>query len=398
MLPKIPAGRFTPLLYQPGGIGNWSGHLPFAHDLVTTLRPELIVELGTHYGESYFGFCQSVQEEGLSARCYAVDTWEGETHAGYYGEDVFAFVNEYNAAHYAGFSYLLRTSFDRAAPQFGDASIDLLHIDGLHTYGAVSSNFHSWAAKVKPGGVILLHDIAARHSDFGVWKFWEEVSAGYPSFAFHHSWGLGVILVPGGSDARSGFVSLLAESDVEMQVWLRYYYSVLAENLEHRMRPKFGARQEVVLKIYPLGPDGHSEFTAIPYHLEAGVWQHVQTELTSTDAARQLRIDPCEQPAILDILAIRIRSAVSGEVLWAADEEAGWDAVQAAGTLRKILSGGKLRWLSYGADPILMLPQLAGQRFDQPLRFEMWLRIQTDLGGLMPILDELLAGSVTINV
>ena len=42
-------------------------------------------------------FCQTVQEQGLSSLCYAVDHWQGDEHAGLYGEEVYDEVNQYNA-------------------------------------------------------------------------------------------------------------------------------------------------------------------------------------------------------------------------------------------------------------------------------------------------------------
>ena len=37
---------------------TWTDHLPFGYDLAEALRPELLVELGTHNGASFFIFCQ----------------------------------------------------------------------------------------------------------------------------------------------------------------------------------------------------------------------------------------------------------------------------------------------------------------------------------------------------
>src|ERR1043165_6846732 len=62
----------------------WLEHAPFAFWLVDALRPRMIVELGVHGGFSYSVFCQAVQRLHLSTRCYAIDTWRGDEHAGYY--------------------------------------------------------------------------------------------------------------------------------------------------------------------------------------------------------------------------------------------------------------------------------------------------------------------------
>lgn len=204
---------FTPRPSRPGKLGSWSGHQPFAYWLVKVLRPASIVELGTFYGESYFTFCQAVAESGLDCRCTAVDTWRGDAHAGSYGDAVFAEVSAHNATHYAKFSRLLRTTFDEARASVPDASVDLLHVDGLHTYDAVHHDFESWRPKLRPGAVVLFHDIAERRDDFGVCRLWAELEKRYEHFAFEHSHGLGVIRMPGGEPLPEGPLRTLFAPD-----------------------------------------------------------------------------------------------------------------------------------------------------------------------------------------
>ena len=177
------------------GDSAWVAHTPFAAALVSELKPKLIVELGTHSGDSYFAFCQTVKEAQLDTTCYAVDTWTGDVQAGWYGPEIYQSVATRNKALYSEFSYLLRSTFDNAVSQFSDESIDLLHIDGLHTYEACKHDYETWLPKVKKGGVILFHDICARHDDFGVWKLWEELKGAFPhAMSFSHGSGLGVLI------------------------------------------------------------------------------------------------------------------------------------------------------------------------------------------------------------
>ena len=92
----------------------WLEHAPFAFWLMEAHRPRSVVELGTHGGYSYFAMCQAVKALGLDTRCYAVDHWKGDEHAGFYGEEVFARVESHNNDHYAAFSRLVRSTFDEA--------------------------------------------------------------------------------------------------------------------------------------------------------------------------------------------------------------------------------------------------------------------------------------------
>jgi hypothetical protein len=155
----------------------------------------MFVELGTAHGDSYLAFCQAVKELRLGTKCYAIDTWTGDPHIGHYGPEVFQTLREYHDPNYGTFSTLIPSKFDEALSHFQDRTIDLLHIDGYHTYDAVRHDFESWLPKMSEHGVILIHDTNVRESDFGVWKFWNEVTQLHLHFEFFHGHGLGILAV-----------------------------------------------------------------------------------------------------------------------------------------------------------------------------------------------------------
>jgi predicted O-methyltransferase YrrM len=175
----------------------WHGHIPFLFALFRMLRPRTYVDLGVHYGASLIAAATASTAYDTKTRLVGVDTWAGDEHAGRYDgsgiyQDLLSFVDR-------SFSdvHLLRTTFDDARSQFAKGSIDVLHIDGLHTYAAVKHDFEQWKDTVADGGVILFHDISVHERDFGVWQLWEELSAEHPHLTFTHCYGLGVLFPQG---------------------------------------------------------------------------------------------------------------------------------------------------------------------------------------------------------
>lgn len=189
----------------------WIGHIAFAHWIIGALRPRVFVELGTHSGTSYAAFCEAVIRSGAPTRCYAVDTWLGDPQAGRYTDDIYNDLNAFNLVRYGSFSTLLRKTFDAARDDLADGSVDLLHIDGLHTYEAVKHDFDTWLPKLSDSAVVLFHDTQERQSDFGVWRLWSELRHSYRGFEFTHSHGLGVLQI--GQNLPDPVADLLALDD-----------------------------------------------------------------------------------------------------------------------------------------------------------------------------------------
>ncbi len=225
---EFPIGTRAPK--RRGVLTAWSGHVPFAMSVIAMTRPRVFVELGSHWGVSYCAFCQAVKEMRLDTRCFAVDTWQGDPHASFYGPEVLADLKAHHDKEYTLFSELIQSPFDDALPRFQDGSIDLLHIDGYHTYDAVSHDFQTWLPKLSDRGVILFHDIDVRDREtFGVWRFWDEIKQKYPHFEFYHSYGLGVLAV--GESVPEGLRPILEAAGDEADR-IRGYFQNLGDHLD----------------------------------------------------------------------------------------------------------------------------------------------------------------------
>ena len=246
-------------------LSAWLGHIPFASWLIEQLEPRSIVELGTHRGASFLSICQAVQEQGLTSRVFAVDTWEGDEHAGFYGDDIYNELHDYQQRNYAGISEMLRMRFNEALEYFADGSIDLLHVDGLHTYEAVREDFETWLPKLSGRAVVMFHDTCVRERGFGVWQYWSEISRQYPSFEFTHTHGLGVLLV--GGERNPALTDLADRSASGEFAVINRLFDVLGSNIK---------RAEEIERVYVGLAEARSEVNrlgALAHELQQSVAQ-----------------------------------------------------------------------------------------------------------------------------
>ncbi len=234
--------RLTPYSY-------WHEHIPFGMFLVSVLRPRVLVELGTHYGDSYCAFCQTVQKFELGTLCYAVDNWEGDIHYGQYGPEVYEELRAYHDARYSDFSVLVRDDFDEASRHFRAGMIDLIHIDGSHTYEAVKHDFDIWLPKMNDGAVMMFHDTnvvpdeALGRGNFGVRRFFDEVKTAFPHFEFFHGHGLGLLGIGQNQPEIVKRLFALPENEADD---FRHIFAALGGFISQRVQAEKGSQDRVL--------------------------------------------------------------------------------------------------------------------------------------------------------
>ena len=227
-----------PLRVEPS---SWLEHVPFGMFLIEALQPRVVVELGTYHGVSFCAFCQAVKELRLDTRCYAVDTWQGDPHSGFYeGSQVLEDLRAHHDPLYGSFSRLIQSTFDEALGHFEDHTIDLLHIDGCHTYQSVKHDFESWLPKVSTHGMVLLHDTCVRAHDFGVWGLWAEVSSKYPHLEFVHGEGLGLLAV---NQVPAGALHDLLKCGNEERRRIQQLFQSLGQGVRYRFEREEAANE-----------------------------------------------------------------------------------------------------------------------------------------------------------
>lgn len=165
----------------------WIGHEEWATRLVETIKPTTIIDLGVDYGFSTFSFAYP-----KIGHIYGIDWFKGDINAG--------FRNTYD--------YVMGT-YDKVKKDFGVDNItfiasdfknaavglkkiietaDIIHIDGDHSYEAVSENFADFSIFLHDKSIVLFHDTISFSDTVG--KFFEELDG----FKINHteSHGLGI--------------------------------------------------------------------------------------------------------------------------------------------------------------------------------------------------------------
>ena len=149
-----------------------------------------VVEVGSWMGASTCFIAAGLK--GAEAKIHAVDNFQGLSTC---GEDAAWYNRHFRRLGASSTLDIFRDNFaalglaDRAEPVVSDSlaaaqtlaahrgAIDLIFIDGDHSYDACRADIAAWAPYVKPGGVIAFHDFGSR-ADGVTRAIFEAIKAG----------------------------------------------------------------------------------------------------------------------------------------------------------------------------------------------------------------------------
>ena len=166
-------------------VSAWKGHGLFAMKLVEQINPKVVVDLGVDFGFSTF--CFGYPKIG---DVYGIDWFQGDEHTGY--RDNLPYVKklqqELVISHGITNIEFIKSDFTLASKRF-EKKIDILHIDGFHSYEAVKADYENWIGFCEDDSVILFHDTVSFPETVG--KFFNEVEG----YKLHrtNSAGLGIL-------------------------------------------------------------------------------------------------------------------------------------------------------------------------------------------------------------
>jgi predicted O-methyltransferase YrrM len=145
-------------------------------DVVRARRPRVVVEIGTAAGGLFYSLARVAAPD---ATLVAVDLFPTQR------EDAVcdllpAFAARTQSVHVLRRSSLARSTRDELRAIL-PGPIDLLIVDGDHTYGGTKSDFEMYSPLVGPGGLVAMHDITVfphnSGQDFETGVFWDELAA-----------------------------------------------------------------------------------------------------------------------------------------------------------------------------------------------------------------------------
>ena len=192
---SIINGKVTTFFPQVIAPSAWLQHIPFLFWLFEVTKSKSYLEMGVHNGVSYFSACEAARQLKLETKLIGIDHWLGDSQAGIFDNSIFENF-KINHQQYEDLSSYIKSDFETAMKDIKNDSIEIIHIDGFHSYAAVENDFNLAYQKInKQKGIILLHDINEYQITFGVNKFWQEIEKRFKVFKFDHGHGLGVVFV-----------------------------------------------------------------------------------------------------------------------------------------------------------------------------------------------------------
>jgi glycosyltransferase involved in cell wall biosynthesis/predicted O-methyltransferase YrrM len=148
--------------------------------LARDIKPKYMLEIGTANGGNLFLLSNIVHPGGI---VMSIDLPGGDFGGGYFSRKQSLF-KKFTGTDRSIF--LVRgnshdnESLRKIETVLRKEKLDLLFIDGDHTYEGVKSDFEMYSPLVRSGGIIAFHDIANPPAEnYGVKKFWDEIKGSY---------------------------------------------------------------------------------------------------------------------------------------------------------------------------------------------------------------------------
>lgn len=176
------------------GAAQIQSELRDALNLIVSLKPSVIVEIGCYKGGTLYAWGQ------VCNRVYGITLLENYK----YDRGLAQSLQSYGATVLEGDSHD-PASRKWLMSQLNGSPVDVLVIDADHRFDAVKQDFLMYAPLVRPGGIVLLHDVLLQYpafpdEEFQVWDFWSSLERYYSTSVIGTNVGWGVVTVQQGDN------------------------------------------------------------------------------------------------------------------------------------------------------------------------------------------------------
>jgi predicted O-methyltransferase YrrM len=183
-------------------VGQFEQEITELLTILAKRRPTLIMEIGTASGGSLFLFSKISSPNAI---IISIDLPNDKFGGGYSEPRILyykSFATHNQKMHLVRKNSHLPSTLGTVKNILNTRKLDLLFIDGDHTYNGVRKDFEMYGKLVKHGGIIAFHDICPSPiTGCGVNRYWNEIKSNYSYAEIVKDWkqgtaGIGIIYVP----------------------------------------------------------------------------------------------------------------------------------------------------------------------------------------------------------
>lgn len=127
------------------------------YSLARQERPRVVVEIGSYVGASAVFLASGLVDGAtVTSRIFCIDTWKNDSMTEGKLDTWTQF--QTNTAHFGDIINPLRGWSTEVVEKIAEP-VDLLFIDGDHSYEGVKSDVNAWFPKLGPASIVVFHDI-----------------------------------------------------------------------------------------------------------------------------------------------------------------------------------------------------------------------------------------------
>ena len=147
---------------------------------VKRLNPQTVLEIGTHRGGTLYLWARLARPDAILV---SIDLPGGKFGGGYspFRTPIYRrFAQAHQKLHLMRANSHAESTLEETKRLLSGHPIDLLFIDGDHTYEGVKKDWEMYSQLVRSGGLVVFHDVAGNYEDTQVKAFWDTIKTNYP--------------------------------------------------------------------------------------------------------------------------------------------------------------------------------------------------------------------------